>query len=192
MQNCHDTAMKEVLMNIIVNAAESFMGLFDAGALTFVNWVSTIVPKVLLLLVFMNALIALIGQERINKFAKLCSGNVIMAYGVLPFLSAFMLGNPMALSMGKFLPERMKPSYYAASTYHCHTNSGMFPHINVGEIFIYLGIADGITTLGLSTTPLAIRYLLVGLVMNFFAGWITDFTTKFVMKQQKIELKNTL
>ena len=60
-------------MNIIVNAAESFMGLFDAGALTFVNWVSTIVPKVLLLLVFMNALIALIGQERINKFAKLCS-----------------------------------------------------------------------------------------------------------------------
>lgn len=179
-------------MNIIVNAAEGFMGLFDAGALTFVNWVSTIVPKVLLLLVFMNALIALIGQERINKFAKLCSGNVIMAYGVLPFLSAFMLGNPMALSMGKFLPECMKPSYYAASTYHCHTNSGMFPHINVGEIFIYLGIADGITTLGLSTTPLAIRYLLVGLVMNFFAGWITDFTTKFVMKQQKIELKNTL
>ena len=120
-------------MNIIVNAAEGFMGLFDAGALTFVNWVSTIVPKVLLLLVFMNALIALIGQERINKFAKICSGNVIMAYGVLPFLSAFMLGNPMALSMGKFLPERMKPSYYASSTYHCHTNSGMFPHINVGE-----------------------------------------------------------
>lgn len=108
MQNCHDTAMKEVLMNIIVNAAESFMGLFDAGALTFVNWVSTIVPKVLLLLVFMNALIALIGQERINKFAKLCSGNVIMAYGVLPFLSAFMLGNPMALSMrGSFSGSRI-------------------------------------------------------------------------------------
>ena len=51
-------------MNVIVNAAEGFMGLFDAGALTFVNWVSTIVPKVLLLLVFMNALIALIGQDR--------------------------------------------------------------------------------------------------------------------------------
>lgn len=99
-------------MDIIVNLAEGFMGLFDAGAETFVGWVTSIVPRVLLLLIFMNALIALIGQERINKFAKVCSGNVILAYGILPFLSAFMLGNPMALSMGKFLPERMKPSYY--------------------------------------------------------------------------------
>ena len=145
-----------------------------------------------MLLIFMNALIALIGQDRINKFAKVCSKNVILAYGILPFLSAFMLGNPMALSMGKFLPERMKPSYYASASYHCHTNSGMFPHINVGEIFIYLGIADGISTLGLSTTPLAVRYMLVGLVMNFFAGWVTDFTTKIVMKQQKIELSKEL
>lgn len=179
-------------MDIIVNLAEGFMGLFDAGAETFVGWVTSIVPRVLLLLIFMNALIALIGQERINKFAKVCSGNVILAYGIFPFLSAFMLGNPMALSMGKFLPERMKPSYYASASYHCHTNSGLFPHINVGEIFIYLGIADGISTLGLSTTPLAVRYLLVGLVMNFIAGWATDFTTKLVMKQQKIELSNKL
>lgn len=179
-------------MDVIVNAASGFMGLFDAGAQTFVSWVTGIVPKVLLLLVFMNALIAFIGQDKVNRFAKLCSKNVILAYGVLPFISAFMLGNPMALSMGKFLPERMKPSYYASASYHCHTNSGIFPHINVGEIFIYLGIANGITQLGLDTTPLAIRYLLVGLVMNFFAGWVTDFTTKIVMKQQKIQLKNEL
>ena len=66
MQNCHDTAMKEVLMNIIVNAAESFMGLFDAGALNFVNCVSTIVPKVLFLLVFMNALFKILGQMSIH------------------------------------------------------------------------------------------------------------------------------
>lgn len=132
------------------------------------------------------------GQDRINKFAKVCSKNVILAYGVLPFIAAFMLGNPMALSMGKFLPERQKPSYYASAAYHCHTNSGIFPHINPGEIFIYMGIAAGIQKLGLNETDLALRYLLVGLVMNFFAGWVTDFTTKIVMKQQGIELSNEI
>lgn len=177
-------------MDFLVNLASGFTGMFEQGGEVFVSWVTGIIPKVLLLLVFMNALIAFIGPKKIEKFAKICSKNVILAYGILPFLSAFMLANPMALSMGKFLPERMKPSYYASASYHCHTNSGVFPHINVGEIFIYLGIANGITQLGLDTSQLAVRYMLVGLVMNFFAGWVTDFTTKIAMKQQNIVLSN--
>ena len=48
----------------------------------------------------MNALVAFIGPHRVEKFAKVCSKNVILAYGILPFVSAFMLANPMALSMG--------------------------------------------------------------------------------------------
>lgn len=179
-------------MNFIVNLAQSFIRLFELGAETLMGWVTSIVPKVLLLLVFMNAVIALIGQEKVNKFGKLCAKNKILAYGVLPFVSAFMLANPMALSMGKFLPEVQKPSYYASAAYHCHTNNGLFPHINPGELFVWLGIAQGVEKLGLSTVPLAIRYMLVGLVMNFFAGWITDFTTKYVEKQQNVKLKRTL
>ena len=80
-------------MNAIVKLASGFMGLFDTGATQFVSWVSGIVPKVLLLLILMNTIIALIGQEKMNKFAKGCSKNIILAYGILPFLSAFMLGD---------------------------------------------------------------------------------------------------
>lgn len=34
-------------MNVIVNAASGFMGLFDVGAENLIGWVSSIVPKVL-------------------------------------------------------------------------------------------------------------------------------------------------
>lgn len=179
-------------MEFIVNIASGFMNLFTLGGEQFKNWVVGIVPTITVLLVLMNAIIALAGQDRVDKLARVCTSNPLLRYAVLPWVSAFMLGNPMALSMGKFMPEYYKPSYYAAATYHCHTNSGIFPHINASEIFIYLGIANGLTTLGLDTTPLALRYLLVGIVCNFISGWSTDFTTKIVEKQQGVKLSRKL
>ena len=175
-------------MDILVKFASGFMTLFNLGGETFVGWVTGIIPTVLMLLVLMNSIISLVGQERVEKFAALCTSNVFLRYWILPFVSAFMLGNPMALSMGKFMPEYYKPSFYASVTYHCHTNNGIFPHINAGELFVWLGIANGITQLGLDTTPLAVRYLLVGMVANFISGWATDFTTKYVEKQQGVTL----
>ena len=175
-------------MDYIIKFAEGFMNLFYTGAANFISWMTGIVPVVLMLLIAMNTIIHLIGEERINKLAKASIKNPLLRYMLLPYLGAFMLGNPTALSLGRFMPERLKPSYYASASYFCHTSSGVFPHINPGEVFIFLGIAEGIKTLGMSTMPLAIRYMLVGLVMNFISGWVTDFTTKYVMKQEGIAL----
>ena len=179
-------------MDFIINFAEGFMRLFQLGGETFISWMTGIVPVVLMLLVAMNALIAILGEEKVNKLAQVSAKNPISRYMILPFISAFMLGNPMAISMGRFMPEFYKPSYVASQMQFCHTSNGVFPHINPGELYVWLGIASGIETLGLSTMDLAIRYLLVGLVMNFFAGWITDFTTAWVCKQQGVTLSKTL
>ena len=178
-------------MNAIVSFAKGFMNLFALGGQQFTSWVTGIIPTVVMLLVLMNAIIALAGQESVDKVAKVCGKNPVLRYLVLPFISAFMLGNPVALSIGKFLPEFYKPAYYASASYHCHTNSGIFPHINASELFIYLGIANGVTKLGLDATPLAVRYLLVGWVANFISGWATEFTTKYVEKQQGIKLNRS-
>ncbi|MGO3727293.1 MAG: PTS glucitol/sorbitol transporter subunit IIC [Enterococcus viikkiensis] len=179
-------------MEFLIKFAEGFMGLFQTGAETFISWMTGIVPVVLLLMVAMNTLIAFLGEDRVTKVAKASSKNPLTRYLVLPFISAFMLGNPMSFTMGRFIPEYYKPSYYASLAQFCHTSNGVFPHINPGELFVWMGIAQGITALGLNSMELAIRYMLVGLVMNFIGGWITDFTTAFVCKQQGVELSKTV
>ncbi|AND80093.1 MULTISPECIES: PTS glucitol/sorbitol transporter subunit IIC [Streptococcus] len=179
-------------MHYITDFAEGFMNLFTLGGENFIGWMTSIVPVVLMLLVAMNAIIALIGEERMNKLGELSAKNPLTRYMILPFIAAFMLGNPMAMSMGRFLPEYYKPSFIAAQMQFCHTSNGVFPHINPGELFVWMGIASGIKTLGLNEMELAIRYLLVGLIMNFVGGWVTDFTTAFVAKQQGVTLSKTV
>lgn len=177
-------------MDIIVKFAEGFMNLFQTGSETFISWMGSIVPLVLMLMVAMNAIINLIGEERMNGLGKIAAKNPVSRYMLLPFIAAFMLGNPM--SMGRFLPEYYKPSFIAAQMQFCHTSNGVFPHINPGELFVWLGIAQGISALGLNTMELAIRYLLVGLVMNFIGGWVTDYITAIVCKQQGVTLSKEI
>jgi PTS system glucitol/sorbitol-specific IIC component len=201
-------------MDIFVQAATWFYGLFKTGGEVFLSWtaVSTslvpgtgpgtgkdalyyvsglgFLPTVLMLLIAMNSIIMLIGQDRINGFARKAGGNPVSRYMLLPFLGAFMLCNPMVLSLGRFLPEKYKPSYYASAAQFCHTSNGVFPHINAGEYFIWMGIASGIIALHLDPMQLAFRYMLVGLVMNFVGGWVTDFITPWVAKQQGVTLSS--
>jgi len=96
----------------------------------------------------------------------------------------FFLTNPMAYTMGRFLPEKYKPAFYDSAVSYVHPITGIFPHANPGELFVYLGIAAGITTLGYGLGDLALRYLLVGLVVIFIRGILTEIITTRMMARK--------
>jgi len=165
-------------METLANIATGFIGLFQQGAEVFVSLASGIVPLLIVLMTAVNALIALIGPERVEGVAKRAAGEGIqyypLRYVVLPFLATFFFTNPMAYTMGKFLPEKYKPAFYDAAVSYVHPPTGLFPHINPGEMFVWLGIAQGIIDLGLNVGDLAIRYALVGLVVILIRGIVTE------------------
>ncbi len=83
-------------------------------------------------------------------------------------------GNFMCYTFGRFVDEKYKPAYYDSCVSFLHPVTGLFPHANPGELFVYMGIAAGVTTLGLSLGDLAIRYFAVGLIVIFIRGLLTE------------------
>ena len=171
----------------LASAADWFIGLFQAGGEVFVGLVVGIIPTLIVLLTFVNALIHMIGPQRIDKLGEYAARPGLVYYPVryliFPALSVFFLTNPMCYTMGRFLPERYKPAFYDSTVSFVHPITGIFPHANAGELFVYLGIAAGITQLGLNTSELAVRYLLVGLVVILMRGIVTELITARMMRR---------
>ena len=176
-------------MEALANFASAFIGLFQKGGEVFAGLVVGIVPLLIVLMTAVNALVALIGPEKIDNLAKKAGQEGIkyypLRYVVLPFLAVFFLTNPMAYTMGRFLPEKYKPAFYDAAVSYVHPPLGLFPHINPGEIFVWAGIASGITQLGLPLGDLAIRYALVGLVVILMRGIVTERLTAIIWARRE-------
>lgn len=161
-------------MEFISNIATGFMSVFQSGGQTFVGWVTGIIPTLVCLMTAINSVIKLIGEERVEKFARKITKYTICRYTILPILAVISLGNPMCYTFGRFVDEKYKPAYYDAAVSFVHPVTGLFPHANAGELFVYMGIAAGITTLGLNTADLAIRYFIVGVIVILIRGICTE------------------
>lgn len=173
----------------LAELAEDFIGLFQRGGEVFASLVVGIVPLLIVLLTGVNALIALIGTDRVEKVGEWAARDGIIYYPIrymiFPFLAVFFLTNPMAYTLGRFLPEKYKPAFYDAAVSYVHPPLGLFPHVNPGEIFVWSGIAFGITQLGLGLGDLAIRYALVGLVVILIRGTLTQWITAIMWRRQE-------
>ena len=164
----------DVIMNTLADLANGFASWFTTGGTTFMGWVSGIIPQVVCLMTFMNSIIKLIGEDRVDNFASKIGNHLWGRYLLMPIMGMMFLANPMAYSFGRFLKEEHKPGFYDAAVSFCHPITGLFPHANAGELFVYMGIAAGIEKLGLTLGDLAVRYFLVGMVVIFIRGIVTE------------------
>lgn len=175
-------------MDQLVLVAQAFIGIFQKGGEVLAGLVVGIVPTLLVLMTAVYAFTALIGEERIDRAISVSARDGIiympLRYILAPVLAVFFLTNPMAYTQGRWFPEKYKPAFYDSAVSFVHPPLGIFPHINPGEIFVWAGIAAGITALGLDLAPLAVRYLLVGLVVIFIRGVVTERITAWLMARE--------
>jgi glucitol/sorbitol PTS system EIIC component len=188
LQEEQTAAQEGGILGALGNAAEWFIGLFQAGGETFVGFVTGIIPTLIVLLTFFYAITNLIGEERVHRAARFAAGNIFTRYTLLPVLAVFFLTNPMAYTFGTFLDERYKPAFYDSAVSFVHPPLGIFPHVNPAELFVWLGVARGIQQLDLPLGPLAVRYIIAGLIVIFIRGLVTQYMTFFLARRQGVEL----
>lgn len=174
-------------MNVVVNFAEGFMKLFQEGANTLVGNITGILPLLAVIITVLNALMALIGQERVEKLSKYAGKSVLIRYSLIPIVFTFTLGSPTNFAMGKLLEEKYKPAYCDALTGMGHPFTSLFPHTNPSELFVWLGISQGIVELGLGTTELAVRYLAAGIILGLCRGIITERVCLMMKKRSALK-----
>lgn len=173
-------------MDFLVKVAEGFTGMFEEGAEIFMGFVTGIIPLLVTLILFVNALIKIIGEERVYGFMQKCTKFTILRYTIIPFLACFFLTNPMCYTFGRFLKEEHKAAYYDSTVSMLHPIVGLFPHANSAELFVYLGIAQGFAMVG-KQSELALRYLLAGFVVILIRGFITEKIHAFLARRNELK-----
>ena len=135
-------------METIAAVANGFMALFKAGGETFTAFVTGIIPLIIVLMTAVNSLIKIIGEERFYHVAKKATKYTLTRYTVVPVLAIIFMGSPMCFTFGQFVEEKYKPAFYDAAVSFVHPVTGLFPHANGSELFVYMGIAAGVQALG--------------------------------------------
>ncbi len=171
------------ILNAIIWAGEHFIGIFNEAGKQFAGLVTGILPTLIVLLTGMYALIAFIGEDRVTRAVQWSSRWWITRYTVMPVIAVLMLTNPMCYTFGRFLRERHKPAFYDSAVSFVHPVTTFFPYANAGELFVWLGVANGVAQLGQSTVPLAVRYFAVGVVVILIRGVVTELITSYLIRR---------
>lgn len=174
-------------MELFTNMAQSFLSMFETGGSILLGWITNILPMVVCLMTAVQAIVKMIGENRVEAFTKALTRWRIARYTLMPLMAVLFLGNPLCFTFGKFLDERYKAAYYDACVSFLHPVTALFPHANASELFVYMGIAAGISEQKLPLGDLAIRYFMAGLVIMIVRGMISERISAFLSQKQDVK-----
>ncbi|MGM0216534.1 PTS glucitol/sorbitol transporter subunit IIC [Enterococcus sp. AZ109] len=164
---------------------KNFIGLFEAGADTFIKLAKDFLPLIIIMLVANSSFIGLLGIQRIESFVRKLAKIPVINLMILPVCSILLQQNPLTYKTGSCLKEIEKPAFYDASVSFLHPAMALFPASNPGEIFVFWGIAFGVLQAGYSISSLAVRYFLCGILVAWLRSISTYTFTKIILVKRK-------
>ncbi|AYV72668.1 MULTISPECIES: PTS glucitol/sorbitol transporter subunit IIC [Niallia] len=179
-------------MSFVVDFAEKFMGFFEFVGDVFVGMFTGIVPILVGMLTLIQFIVNIVGEKRIERVGQFLAKSSLLKYSIFPIFAGFFLGNPASITLGRFLPEKSKPGLMEAMFRNGHPLTSLFPHTNPAELFVWLGVAQGIEQLGLPVGALAIRYIITGIIVGIISGIITELIFTIIAKRNNYEIDSTV
>ena len=178
----------EGVLGTLAHWAENFIAIFQAGADTFVALLTGIIPLLIVLLTAVNALIKLVGPERIDSFGAFAARPGFIYLPLRYMRAAVPVGvlpdQPHVLHDGPVPSRAKKPAFYDAdgqlrppdprvcSRTPTPANTSSGPASPPASPRTDLPIGD-----------LAVRYLLVGLVVIFLRGCTTEIIFRIMSRR---------
>lgn len=178
------------VLNFFISIAEGLSGFFTTAGESFWETVTGMVPMVVVALTVMNTIVALIGEDRFDKTAQKLTKNFFARYTILPYLANFMVCSPTSFTFGKYLKEKYKPGYYEVCN---RTNMApmmcLFPHVNPGELYVWLGIYDGVVSYAgtRAGATLAVATFVLAFCTSSFIGIVNEKMAAFLAKRQGVD-----
>lgn len=171
-------------MQTITNLCEGFINIFAVAAEYWTGLVTGIVPMVLMMITVFNAIMALVGQKRIEKVAQALAKVPILSYTLLPIIASIFLGNPMNNTVPKFLKQRNRVGYWEGLMPLSVPLLHLFPHTNPAEYYLWWGIASGVAAAGYSLNVLCIRLFIYAFIIAIIRSMLSEFIWVFLAKRE--------
>jgi glucitol/sorbitol PTS system EIIC component len=187
--------VQEEQIGWLTSIGRHFIGVFQKGGEVFTGFVTGIIPTLIVLMTAFYAVTEIVGEQRVHGLARAAGRIALTRYTVLPVLAMFFLTNPMAYTFGTFLEEKHKPAFYDSAVSFCHPITGLFPHANAGEYFVWGGVLVALQQLEASGklpvgwhVNLAIWYFIVGIVVILLKGIVTEKITQIMARREGVTL----